>query len=926
MTLKIRHKVLAISLIPPLVIGLAVLVTIWILSGNVRKTAGQELTELLKGNLAQITSDTVKLARTSHETTMAKLESDLSVAQELLEQAGGVSLRSGRVRWEAINQLTHDRETVRLPQLSVAGEPLERVDGFDRKAPLVDRVQSLLGGTCTIFQRMNEQGDMLRVATNVERKDGSRAVGTYIPALHPDGSRDPVVSTVLDGGTYRGRAFVVNDWYLTSYAPLRDDRGRVIGMLYVGLRPQAIEALTASIMETEIGSDGYVFVLAGSGDRRGEYIISKGGQRNGENIWDAQDADGNHFIQDLVKDAVASDDGDVGFAWYPWQNEGEAEPRMKVAAYSYFEPWDWVIGSTMYKDDAMAVQDTLLSALSSMGWTCITITLLLLAVVGIAAMLFVKRLSSPIETMATAADGLAKGDVSQQVSHVSNDELGVLADSFRRLIHALSQKADVARAIAAGNVDVEVEVASEKDVLGQAMTEMRNNIQALIHDTKRLSEAAQRGQLDERADAARHDGEFRSIVEGINATLEAMVRPIRVTADHLDRISRGDIPARIDEEYQGEFDAIKRSLNGCIDAMNGLLGETEQLIAACRQGRLDELGRAGEFEGSWRQLVAGMNAMVQAIAEPLEEIGGAMDKLAEGNLTAQVDGEFQGAFGELKDAANRMTARMRDAVGTINGNAETLAAASQQLRGSSETLASSAEEASSQANVVSAATEQISANVQSVSSGAEEMSASIQEISQSASEATGVASNAVRQAEETSTRVHQLESASQEIGQVVKLITSIAEQTNLLALNATIEAARAGEAGKGFAVVASEVKELAKQTAEATETIRSKIEAIQSTTSSASASIGEIGRVVQQIEQAQQAIAASVEEQTATTGEIARNVSEAAQGTGEITRNMSELAEATRNSSQGASEALQAAGELSRMADDLKTIVGQFRL
>ena len=173
--------------------------------------------------------------------------------------------------------------------------------------------------------------------------------------------------------------------------------------------------------------------------------------------------------------------------------------------------------------------------------------------------------------------------------------------------------------------------------------------------------------------------------------------------------------------------------------------------------------------------------------------------------------------------------------------------------------------------------------------------------------------------------VAKLGESSTEIGNVIKVITSIAEQTNLLALNATIEAARAGEAGKGFAVVANEVKELAKQTAKATEDISHKIEAIQGDTKGAVEAIAQIGKIINQINDIQNTIASAVEEQTATTGEISRNVAEAATGSTQIAQSITGVAQAARSTTEGASNAKSAADELARIAHDMQKLVGQFK-
>jgi len=257
----------------------------------------------------------------------------------------------------------------------------------------------------------------------------------------------------------------------------------------------------------------------------------------------------------------------------------------------------------------------------------------------------------------------------------------------------------------------------------------------------------------------------------------------------------------------------------------------------------------------------------------------------------------------------------------IAQNAASVSSSAEELTAISQQMAGNAEETATQANVVSAASEQVSKNVTVVATGSEEMQASIREISKNANEAARVAKNAVAVADSTNQTIGKLGESSAEIGKVIKVITSIAQQTNLLALNATIEAARAGEAGKGFAVVANEVKELAKQTAKATEDIGQKIEAIQSDTKGAVTAIAEIGTIINQINDISNSIATAVEEQSVTTNEIGRNVTEAAKGTSDIAKNISGVAEAARETTQAANDTQKAAQALSQLAAELQGLV-----
>ncbi len=495
------------------------------------------------------------------------------------------------------------------------------------------------------------------------------------------------------------------------------------------------------------------------------------------------------------------------------------------------------------------------------------------------------------------------------------------------VIGPLNVSADYVDKISKGNIPPRI-----TDNYNGDFNTIKNNLNtcidaigALVADANLLAQAAVEGKLSTRADASKHGGDFRKIVEGVNATLDAVIGPLNVSADYVDKISKGNIPPRITDNYNGDFNTIKNNLNTCIDAVGALVADSNMLVQAAVEGKLATRADAGKHGGDFRKIIEGVNATLDAVISPLREVSSVLDKLAGGDLTALVINDYAGDFNQLKTAVNTLATQVHTAIQQIGANASSLVSAAEELNKVSQQMSASADQTATQANVVSAASEQVASNVQTVATGADEMGASIKEIAKNTADATRVATAAVKSAEETNETIGKLGQSSAEIGQVIKVITSIAQQTNLLALNATIEAARAGEAGKGFAVVANEVKELAKETAKATEDISRKIEAIQTDTKGAVAAIGQIGTVIVQINDIQNTIASAVEEQSATTNEISRNLAEAAHGSSDITKNISGVAEAARSTTAGAVDTQKSAQSLERMAAELQGLISQFK-
>ena len=352
---KLQTKLLVVGILITAIPLITVCVVIFRQNGRMVRAAEQGSTQLAYADLDHIAQNIYGMCKAQQQMLQANVNSSLNVARHIFENAGGVGLDSETVAWDAVNQLTNESHRVELPKMTVGGAWLGKITDASTPAPMVDQVQHLVGGTCTIFQRINDAGDMLRVCTNVQKADGSRAIGTYIPRTDPDGKPNPVVSSVLRGETYHGRATVVGKSYITAYEPILDKEKKVIGMLYVGVPQESVTALRASIAAAKVGKTGYVYVL----DSKGNYIISQGGKRDGENIWQAKDASGSLFIQEICQKATALKEGEIAEQRYPWKNSEDTTAREKIVRLVYFQPWDWIIGVGSYVEEFYETRDSM---------------------------------------------------------------------------------------------------------------------------------------------------------------------------------------------------------------------------------------------------------------------------------------------------------------------------------------------------------------------------------------------------------------------------------------------------------------------------------------------------------------------------------------------------------------------------------------
>ncbi|WP_412750731.1 methyl-accepting chemotaxis protein [Krasilnikovia sp. M28-CT-15] len=469
-----------------------------------------------------------------------------------------------------------------------------------------------------------------------------------------------------------------------------------------------------------------------------------------------------------------------------------------------------------------------------------------------------------------------------------------------------------------------------------------------INDLNAAGLAAKAAANDERGFLIAGDPKFRDEALGRQKTVKEELGAARARGTAGERAAIDEIQKAIDTWFaalQAEFTTYEGDHAAAVTAALGpnrdLRKAYETKLAAEITRANDALVAGKDFDGTVRATrwsigmvfaVAVALAVLLAlyiarqIVAPLGRVSWVLAAVADGDLSHDPDVDQKDELGRMAGMLRRAIGTLRQTVTELSEHSTTLGGAAENLSDTSRHCVTDAQEGARQSAAVADSAATMSTNIHTVAAGAEEMGASIREIGQSATHAAGVASRAVEVTADTSTVMARLGESSTEIGNVVKVITSIAEQTNLLALNATIEAARAGDAGKGFAVVAGEVKDLAQETARATEDIGQRVAAIQEDTAGAVAAISEISEIIARISEFQTTIASAVEEQTVTTSEMTRNVTEAASAGGAVAQTIDDVADSMQRINSRVDGASQAAGQLATMSADLRRIVDRFQL
>ncbi len=598
---------------------------VFIQYGNMSRTAEAESETAATANLDAILGGVYSMLQTQNQLLERDVDAFLNVARGRLDSAGGVSLGQAQQSWKAVNQVTGAVRDIELPVMKIGGESLEPVQDVKRPVPVVDEVKRLTGASSTIFQRMNDAGDMLRVATNVETagadaKETKRAIGTYIPAVDQAGKPNPVTVAALAGKRYTGRAWVVDAWFVAAYEPIQDAGGRVIGMLFTGVKQESLSDIRSRIMGLKVGATGYVYVL----DPAGHYVISQGGKRDGELIWESKDSNGRLFIQDIIKKGLALKPGEIAEDRYPWLNPGDPTPRMKVVRIGYFQPWEWIVGVGSYLDEFMATARKI-DTISAQGNLIIAIALAgSLGLALVIALLFSRAFAGPISRVS---------------GHLANVSMG--NQQFAAIAQQLSQGA--------------TEQASSVEEVSSSMEEMGANIKQSADNAAQMEKIAMKAAADslesgkavsEAVDSMKTIAKKITVIEEIarqtnllalNAAIEAarageQGKGFAVVASEVRKL------AEHSQNAAGEITKLSTSTLGMAEKVGEMLTrlvpdirQTSELVQEIAAALAQQSSGADQIRTSVEQL----NQVIQRNAAAAEEMSSSSEDLA--SRTGQMD-------------------------------------------------------------------------------------------------------------------------------------------------------------------------------------------------------------------------------------------------------------------------------------------------
>ncbi|WP_052179122.1 methyl-accepting chemotaxis protein [Methylophilus sp. Q8] len=517
---------------------------------------------------------------------------------------------------------------------------------------------------------------------------------------------------------------------------------------------------------------------------------------------------------------------------------------------------------------------------------------------------------------------------------------------------------EVVKAFGEGNLDVPLQkFPGKKAFVNEAIEQVRTNIKALVSDVDALAHGAVEGNLSARADASKYHGDFRTIVEGMNNTLDALITPLNMTARYIADISKGEIPAKISDHYNGDFNTIKNNLNQCIDAINTLISEMSHMSSEHDIGEIDVRINAAKFDGAYRVMAEGVNEMVEEHINTKKKAIACVSGLGEGNFDTpleqfprkkafinvaieQIRSNLKALNDDtlmLADAAKdgRITVRadasrhpggFSDIIHGINSTLDLIVEPIMAVSEAVETITTAANEISSGNSDLSARTEQQASSLEQTAASMEELASTVKQNAENAKQAnqlaltaSGVAVKGGEVVNEVVATMSAINESAKKIEDIISVIDGIAFQTNILALNAAVEAARAGEQGRGFAVVAGEVRNLAQRSASAAKEIKELITDSVNKTTEGTKLVENAGNTMDEVVSSVQRVADII-------SEISAASTEQTTGIDQVNQAVTSMDETTQQNAALVEEAAAAAESLVDQANQLTAAISQFKL
>ncbi len=476
-----------------------------------------------------------------------------------------------------------------------------------------------------------------------------------------------------------------------------------------------------------------------------------------------------------------------------------------------------------------------------------------------------------------------------------------------------TEAVEFARKIAVGDLSFAIDTNGKAPgSLAVAVKSIVDNVKSMIADATLLSAAAVEGKLAIRADAGKHKGDYRKIIEGFNKTLDTVIGPLNVAAEYVDKIAKGETPAKITDQYAGDFNTIKHNLNLCINAIETLAEQMGIIIQSTKSGQLAVRASEDLTQGVYRQILEGMNDTLDAVDGPIEEVVRVLGAMAKGDLTETITQNYLGTFAKLCEDANTTVETLALSVTTIKEAADAINTVSREIAMGNTDLSQRTEQQAASLTQTASSMEEIASTVKQNADNAKQAN----QMSVTASDVAVKGGLLVQQVVLT---MNDINESSRKIVDIITVIDSIAFQTNILALNAAVEAARAGEQGRGFAVVASEVRNLAQRSAAAAKDIKSLIVNSVDKIKQGSKLVEEAGHTMDEI-------VASVKRVTDIMGEIATASMEQSLGIEQVNQSIAQMDEVTQQNAALVEQAAAASESLEEQAERLAALMSRFRL